>query len=82
MWSWWTPNNYHFADYEALWSFLWRYVADKETHPLLLLAAMLSVNSTDYDSIGWRSRLYLKNFLAPYGLSMEEIITTSSASAN
>lgn len=88
-WSWWKPNKKHFSSYEALESFLWDYIdgptstpIGPDTHPLLSFAAMLSVNSADYDSFGWRFRSYLKDSLAPYGLSMEEIITTTSTVVN
>ena len=75
-WSWWVPNYYHFEDFKALKAFLWRYITSNDTHPLLLIAAMLSVGSTRYD-IGWRSEAYLKDFLLPYGVSKEDILANA-----
>lgn len=81
-WSWWIPSDYHFADFNALKTFLWEYITANESHPMLLIAAMLSVGSTEYDAIGWRAKLYLKNFLSPYGMSIDDIFANTAKKLN
>lgn len=80
-WSWWKPREQHFSSFAALNSFLWRYIDGPtssipvpDTHPLLSFVAMLSINVSNYDQLGWSIKSYLKDFLAPFGLSIDEIL--------